>query len=419
MRRVAVTGLGIVSPIGIDQESVWTSIMEGRSGISTITEAGFEDCPVRIGGVVRNFDAARFMDEKEVRRSQRFVHFAVAAAKMAMDDAGLALFQNDPSGPYSAENCGVAVGVGVGGLQYVEDNILAMHAKGPRGLSPFTIPGFIANMAAGIVSIETGAKGPNTCPTTACASGTHAIGEAGMMIQTGRADIMIAGGSESAMSRFAFSAFARMKALCSDSNDQPTLASRPFDQTRSGFVMGEGAGILILEDLDSARKRGAKIYCELAGFGMSSDAHHITAPAEGGDGAKRAMQQALKSGQMDPRDIDYINAHGTSTPANDKAESEAIASLFGDHAKNLSISSTKSLTGHLLGAAGGVEAVLTVMALERGMIPPTLNLNTPDPECLGLDFTPHTAKRREIRAALSNSFGFGGTNACVAFKKLS
>lgn len=417
MRRVVVTGLGVVCPLGKDVQSVWSAATEGKSGITVIDNPVFADSPVRIGGYVKDFDPVAFMDEREVRRSQQFVHFAVAASKMALQDASLDIADARYGGDF-ADHLGVAIGVGVGGLAYVEENILAQDRKGPRGLSPFTIPGFIANMAAGIVSIETGAKGPNTCATTACASGTHSIGDAAMMIQTGRAKAMIAGGAESAMSKFAFAGFARMKALCSDSNDNPTRASRPFDQTRSGFVMGEGAGVLILEDYEFARARGARIYCELSGFGMSSDAFHMTSPSEGGDGARRCMEQALKTGGIAPNEVDYINAHGTSTPANDKAESQAIGTLFGAGAKAVSISSTKSMTGHLLGAAGGVEAVLTVLAMHHGIVPPTINLTTPDPECGGLDFTPGHAKQRKIRAAISNSFGFGGTNACVAFKAI-
>jgi 3-oxoacyl-[acyl-carrier-protein] synthase II len=397
---------------------VWSAALAGRSGITQITEPSFSDCPVSIGGFVKDFRAGDHMDEKEARRTQQFVHFAVAAARQALRDAGLGSNAAEHTEDF-ANSLGVAIGVGVGGLGYMEENIIAHEHKGPRGVSPFTIPGFIANMAAGIVSIETGARGPNTCPATACASGSHAIGEAMMLIQTGRARAMIAGGSESAMSKFAFSSFARMKALCSDSNDNPLLASRPFDATRSGFVMGEGSGVLLLEEWDSAIARGARIYCELAGFGMSSDAFHMTAPPEGGAGAKRCMEQALQTAGLSASDVDYINAHGTSTPANDKAESQAIAATFGSHAKKLAVSSTKSMTGHLLGAAGGVEAVLTCLAVHHGVVPPTINLNNPDPDCLGLDFVPHQPQERKVRAALSNSFGFGGTNACLAFRSVA
>lgn len=418
MKRVAVTGLGIISPIGNDVNTAWAAATSGRSGISAITDPSFAECPVRIGGFVRDFHAGEHMDEKEARRTQQFVHFAVAAARMALRDAGLGTRLSEHQ-PGFAEQLGVAIGVGVGGLGYMEENILAHAEKGPRGVSPFTIPGFIANMAAGIVSIETGALGPNTCTTTACASGTHAIGDALMMIQTGRARVMVAGGSESAMSRFAFSSFARMKALCSDSNDNPQKASRPFDRSRSGFVMGEGSGVLVLEDWESAKARGARIYCELVGFGMSGDAYHMTAPSEGGEGARRCMEQALVSGGLAPADIDYINAHGTSTPANDSAEAEAITKVFGAHAGRLAVSSTKSMTGHLLGAAGGVEAVFTVLAIHHGIVPPTINLNEVDPGCGNLNFVPGQAQHRKVRAALSNSFGFGGTNACVAFKSTS
>ncbi|MEN9827143.1 MAG: hypothetical protein RI953_2888 [Pseudomonadota bacterium] len=413
MKRVAVTGLGILSPLGNDLESCWTAAINGVSGISKITSLDMSKQSVQIGGEVKNFDPAKyFSNEKEARRNQRFVQMAVAASRMALTDARLELTEEIKN------DAGVSIGVGVGGLSYLEEQIVTMHEKDPGRVSPFTIPGFIANMAAGITAMELGAKGPNICVTTACTSGTHAIGEALMLIQTGRAKVMIAGGSEAALSQLAFAGFAKMKALCSQFADQPTRASRPFDKDRCGFVMGEGAGVLVLEDLEFAKARGARIYAELCGYGMSGDAYHMTSPAPGGEGAVRAMAQALKTGGIKPEDVGYINAHGTSTEANDANESAAIKTLFGAHAHSLNISSTKSMTGHLLGAAGGIEAVFTVMALHTGIIPPTINLDTPDPVC-DLNYTAHKAVERPIRAAISNSFGFGGTNGCIAFKTLN
>jgi 3-oxoacyl-[acyl-carrier-protein] synthase II len=349
MKRVVVTGLGIVSPVGHSLDECWSNIIRGQSGIGTITCLDMSAEPVRIGGEVKAFEPARYMSDKEARRSQRFVQFACAASRMALDDAGLALTESNQP------DVGVSIGVGVGGMGYMEEQIAILNAKGSSRVSPFTIPGFIANMAAGIVSIETGAKGPNICPTTACTSGTHAIGEALMLIQTGRAKAMIAGGAEAALSPLAFAGFAKMKALASNWNDEPQRASRPFDADRSGFVMGEGSGILVLEELEHALARGARIYAELAGYGMSSDAYHMTSPSPGGDGAVRCMRQALRTAFVAPEDVDYVNAHGTSTDANDATETAALKALFGDHARKLKISSTKSMTGHLLGAAGGVE----------------------------------------------------------------
>lgn len=410
MKRVVVTGLGIVSPVGNTLEECWDSVIRGRSGIGRITSIDLSNDAVKIGGEVKNFDATLYMSDKEARRSQRFVQFACAASRMALNDAGFVL--TDELKP----DVGVSIGVGVGGMGYLEEQVGILQSKGPSRVSPFTIPGFIANMAAGMVSIETGAQGPNICPTTACTSGTHAIGEALMLIQTGRAKAMIAGGAEAALSHLPYAGFAKMKALCADRNDEPEKASRPFDAHRSGFVMGEGAGILILEELESALARGAKIYCELAGYGMSSDAHHMTSPSPGGEGAVRCMQQALRTAFVAPDDVDYVNAHGTSTEANDATETAALKTLLGAHAHKVAISSTKSMTGHLLGAAGGVEAVFTVMALKTGIIPPTINLDTPDPAC-DLNYTPNKAVERTVRVAISNSFGFGGTNGCVAFKR--
>ena len=412
MKRVVVTGMGIICPVGNTLEECWSAIVEGKSGIGMISEPDLSNEPVKIGGRVKNFEPAKYMSEKEARRSQRFVQMACAASKMALDDGKYIVTEEN------SVHLGTSIGVGVGGMGYIEEQITVMNEKGMGRVSPFTIPGFIANMAAGIASIETGARGPNICPTTACTSGTHAVGEALMLIQTGRAKAMLAGGAEAAFSRVAFAGFSKMKALCSDSNEAPEKASRPFDATRSGFVMGEGSGMLLLEELESALARGAHIYAELTGYGMSSDAYHMTTPSPGGDGAIRCMQQALETGGLKIEDIDYINAHGTSTEANDATETAAIKTLFGGHAKNLNISSTKSMTGHLLGAAGGIEAVFTVMAIAKGVIPPTINLHNPDSAC-DLNYTPHKAVKREVKAALSNSFGFGGTNGCLAFKRYS
>lgn len=413
MRRVAVTGLGILSPVGNSLERCWSAILKGESGIAKVTHLNLENYSVQIGGEVKDFDPVQyFTNEKEAKRNQRFVQMAVAASKMALQDAQLELSDE------LKNETGVSIGVGVGGLSYCEEQILTIHEKGPSRCSPFTIPGFIANMAAGIAAMETGAKGPNICVTTACTSGTHAIGEALMLIQTGRAKVMIAGGAEAAFSQLAFAGFSKMKALCSKFADEPTRASRPFDAERCGFVMGEGAGVLVLEDLEHAKARGARIYAELCGYGMSGDAYHMTSPAPGGEGAVRAMAQALSTGGLNISDVGYINAHGTSTEANDANETAAIKTLFGSHAPELNISSTKSMTGHLLGAAGGIEAVFSVMALHTGIIPPTINLENFDPAC-DLNYTPHKPVERQLSAVLSNSFGFGGTNGCVAFKRFS
>ncbi|NBX18367.1 MAG: beta-ketoacyl-[acyl-carrier-protein] synthase II [Proteobacteria bacterium] len=409
MKRVAVTGLGILSPVGLDLESCWSAVINGVSGISKVNQVDLSRHSVQIGGEVKNFEpAAYFSNEKEAKRNQRFVQMSVAASRMALKDSGLILtdeLKNDT---------GVSIGVGVGGLAYLEEQIITMHEKDPSRVSPFTIPGFIANMAAGITAMELGAKGPNICVTTACTSGTHSIGEALMLIQTGRAKVMIAGGAEAALSHLSYAGFGKMKALCSRFADEPARASRPFDKERCGFVMGEGAGILVLEDLEFAKARGARIYAELSGYGMSGDAYHMTSPAPGGEGAVRAMAQALKTAGLNPEDVGYINAHGTSTEANDANETAAIKTLFGAHARAVNISSTKSMTGHLLGAAGGIEAVFSVMALKTGIIPPTINYENPDPEC-DLNYTANKAVERPLKAVISNSFGFGGTNGCIAF----
>jgi 3-oxoacyl-[acyl-carrier-protein] synthase II len=411
MKKVVVTGLGIVSPVGNNLEECWKNLLEGKSGIGRLTAFNPPENCVSIAGEVKGFEPTKYMAEKEAKRNQRFVHLAVAASKMALENAGLRIDESN------ADDIGVSIGVGIGALGYLEEQSEIARTKGVRRVSPFTIPGFIGNMAAGIVSMETGGKGPNICTATACSSAGHAIGDAMMYIQTGRAKAMICGGAESALSLISYAGFGQMKALCSKHAEDPAKASRPFDKERAGFVMGEGAGILIIEDYEYAKARGANILCELAGFGASGDAFHFTSPAPEGEGGARAMKQALASSQMKPTDVDYINAHGTSTELNDLCETQAIKSVFGQHAYNINISSTKSATGHLLGAAGGIEAVFTVMAMKTGMIPPTINYETPDPQC-DLNYTPNKAVQRNIKCAISNSFGFGGTNVCLAFRNL-
>lgn len=410
MKKVVVTGLGIVSPIGNDLQTAWANAIAGKSGVDKLTQFDPPENCVTIAAEVKDFDPNKYLTDREVKRNQRFIHFAVAAAKMAVENANLKI--DDTNG----NDIGVAIGVGIGALGYLEDQAYIAKTKGVKRVSPFTIPGFIPNMAAGVVAMECHAKGPNVCTTTACSSAAHALGDALMYIQSGRAKAMIAGGAESALSLIAFAGFGQMKALCSKYQDEPTRASRPFDKDRSGFVMGEGAGILVLEEEEFAKARGAKILCEFAGFGASDDAYHFTSPSPGGEGGARAMQQALDTSHLKPEDVDYINAHGTSTELNDMCETQAIKTVFGKHAYDLNVSSTKSMTGHLLGAAGGVEAVFSVMSLVTGIIPPTINYETPDPEC-DLNYTPNHAAKRDIRALLSNSFGFGGTNVSLAFKK--
>ena len=411
MRRVVVTGLGVVSPVGIGVKENWENLTRGKSGISQITSVDLSKQTVTIGGEVKGFDATQWIEAREAKRMERYCHLAIAASKMAMNDAGFTITEEN------APRVGTSIGVGVGGCHFFEGQIIKQYEKGSRFVSPFTIPGFIANMASGHVSIALGAKGSNLCNSTACAAGTHGIGEAFLHIATGMADAMLAGGSEAAHSQISFAGFARMKALTSAYNDNPEAASRPFDKDRSGFVMGEGAGVLFLEEYESAKKRGANILAELVGYGASSDAFHMTSPAEGGAGAVQAMRQALQTGKLNPKDIGYINAHGTSTPANDGCETQAIKTVFGDHAHDLNISSTKSMTGHLLGAAGGIEAVYSVLSLKNGIIPPTINYTTPDPVC-DLNYTPNESVEKRFSAVISNSFGFGGTNAVLAFKNI-
>ena len=407
-RRVAVTGIGLVSPLGLTRNETWAGLLAGRSGVGPITRFDATDYACRIAAEVKGFVPENHVEKKEVKKFDTFVHYAVAAAKEALADSGIVI---DAS---NAESVGVAIGSGIGGLPLIEDMHKVLLEKGPRRISPFFIPGLIVNMPSGLVSILTGAKGPNTAVATACATSAHAIGDAGNVIRRGDADVMIAGGTESVVVPLAVGGFAAMRAL-STRNDDPATASRPWDRDRDGFVLGEGAGVLILEEMGRARARGAAIYAELAGYGMSGDAYHISAPSEDGDGPTRVMRNTLRDAGANPEEIDYINAHGTSTPHGDKIETIAIKRTFGDHAHRLAVSSTKSMTGHLLGAAGGLEAGILALAVKHGVIPPTINYVTPDPEC-DLDYTPNAARERRVAAALSNSFGFGGTNASLLMR---
>ena len=407
-RRVVVTGLGIVSPVGIGVDESWASILAGRSGIGAITRFDASGFPVRIAGEVKGFDVAKYLSAKEARRYDTFIHYGLVAAMESIRDAGLEGWNGDK------ERAGVCIGSGIGGLPMIEETHLAYQSGGLRKVSPFFVPGTIINMISGLLSIHYGYKGPNLATVTACSTANHSIGEAARLIEYGDADLMVAGGAESTVSPLGMGGFIAARAL-SHRNDDPATASRPWDQDRDGFVLGEGAGVVVLEELEHAKARGARIYCELAGYGMSADAHHITAPPEDGDGGRRSMLNALKNGGLKAEDIDYINAHGTSTPLGDVAECVGVKRAFGDHAARLAVSSTKSMTGHLLGAAGGVEAVFTVLAIRDQVAPPTANLTDVDPQC-DLDFVPLTARKMAIRAALSNSFGFGGTNATLAFR---
>lgn len=408
-KRVVITGLGVVTAVGIGVDNFWKNIVEGVSGIDRITSMDTSDLEVKIGAEVKEFDPTEYMDRKEVKRADRFVHFAVAAAKLALADSGLKI---DPA---NAENVGVVIGSGIGGMKTFEEQARTCHEKGPKRVSPFFIPMMIPDMGSGFVSILTGAKGPNHTVVTACASGAHSIGDSLRIIQNGEAVAMITGGSEAAITQLSYAGFTSAGAL-STNNDDPKGSSRPFDLNRDGFVMGEGSGILVLEELEHAKQRGAKIYAEVVGFGGSGDAYHMTSPDPEGDGAARAMRRAIADAGITPEQISYINAHGTSTAANDKLETKAIKRVFGEAAYRIPVSSTKSMTGHLLGAAGGVEAIICALALRDGIIPPTINYQTPDPEC-DLDYVPNQARRSELEYALSNSLGFGGHNACLAFKR--
>ncbi len=408
-RRVAVTGMGVISPLGIGIDENWAALCNGKSGIAPITKFDTNSFPIKIAGEVRDFDPQQYIGHKEVKKMDIFIHYAVAASQLALKDSGFEITEKN------AERVGVQVGVGLGGLPAIEKYHDIFKEKGVRKITPFFIPMLIANLASGQVSIHFGAKGPNTCVVTACATGTHAIGDAARLIQYGEADVMFAGGTESVITPLCVGGFHAAKAL-STRNDDPQGASRPFDRDRDGFVIGEGCGVVILEEMDLAKKRGARIYGEVAGYALNGDAYHITATAPNGEGAARCMNLALKNAGINREEVEYINAHGTSTGA-DATETQAIKTVFGDHAYKLAVSSTKSMTGHLLGAAGGVEAIFSLLALSRGVLPPTINYTTPDPEC-DLNYIPNQAQERKISTALSNSFGFGGTNAVLVFKEL-
>jgi len=407
-RRVVVTGLGAVTPIGLDAKTSWENAIKGVSGIGELTRVNKDDFPAKVAAEVKDFKPENFMDKKEARKMDRFTQYALAASFMAVKDAGLEITEEN------ANRVGVWIGSGIGGMETYEQQFEIFMKKGARRVSPFFVPMMIPDMASGQVSIALGAKGINSCTVTACATGTNSIGDAFKAIERGDADVMITGGTEAPLTNMAFAGFSAAKAL--STNPDPNTASRPFDKNRDGFVMGEGAGIVVLEELEHALARGANIYAEIVGYGATGDAYHITAPAPGGEGGARAMKMALENAGLKPEDIGYINAHGTSTPYNDKFETLAIKEVFGDHAYNLTVSSTKSMTGHLLGAAGGVEAIFTIMAIKEGIIPPTINYETPDPDC-DLDYAPNQAKKKELRAAMSNSLGFGGHNATLVFKK--
>jgi len=408
-RRVVITGVGLITPLGIGTDESWSAVCNGKSGIGPITKFDSSDFITRIAGEVKNFDPADFLPKKEANRTEPHISYSVAATRMAMEDASLKIDSSN------AERIGVLIGCAMGGLASLERNIELIQKKGPRRVSPFFIPMMITNMAAGQISIHVGAKGPNSSVATACAAGTHAIGEAYNFIQKGYADAMIAGGVESVITPTSIAGFNALKAL-SLRNDEPQKASRPFDRDRDGFVLGEGCGIVILESLDHAMKRGAPIYAEIGGFGMSGDAYHITAPVPNGDGAARCMQAALDDGNLQPESIGYINAHGTGTPMNDVCETLAIKTVFQNQAASIPVSSTKSMTGHLIGGAGGVETVFTALTIKHGIIPPTINLDNPAEGC-DLDYVPNVARKKDVTCAMTNSFGFGGTNASLILKK--
>jgi 3-oxoacyl-[acyl-carrier-protein] synthase II len=408
VKRVVITGMGVVTSLGQDLDTFWGNLMAGVSGVSHIESFDVSEYPTRIAAEIKEFNAEDYIDRKEARKMDRFAQFAVVAAFKALQDANLNVREDtDP------ERVGVAIGSGIGGVQTWEEQHKLLLERGPKRVSPFLIPMMIANMASGQVSILTGAKGPNTTTVTACATGSHAIGDSMRMIQRGEADVMICGGAEATIRPTGLGGFCAMRAM-STRNDEPTKASRPYDKDRDGFVMGEGAGVLVIESLEHAIKRGARIYAELVGYGMSGDAYHMTDPDP--DGAARCMTKALKDAGLDPTAVDYINAHGTSTPIGDKSETEAIKRTFGEHAYKLAVSSTKSMTGHLLGAAGGVEAIISALALKNGRIPPTINLDNQDPEC-DLDYVPHKPRDAKLNVVLSNSFGFGGHNATIIMRK--
>jgi len=408
-RRVVITGAGLVTPVGLGIDENWKNITSGKSGIGEITHFDTSDFPVKIAGEVKNFTPEDFVDKKDCRKFDKFIIYSLAAAELAVQNSGLDINKID------SERAGTIIGSGIGGFKTIEDTHEILMTKGPKRISPFFIPSAIINMASGMTSIKYGLKGPNSSVVTACATGAHAIGDAYQIIKRSDADIMFAGGSESAITPLAVGGFSNMKAL-SRRNDNPTAASRPFDRDRDGFVMGEGSGVIIIEELEHALNRGANILAEIVGYGLTSDAYHITAPDESGDGARRCILMALKNAGISPEDIDYINAHGTATPYNDVIETRAIKNAFGEHAKKLFISSTKSMTGHLLGAAGSVEAIYSALALKNGVLPPTANLENRDENC-DLEYIPQKAIKKDIKYALSNSLGFGGTNATLILKK--
>lgn len=408
-RRVVVTGVGLITPLGTGTEKSWNGLLDGRSGIRRITQFDASLFTCQIAGEVPDFEINQFIEIKEQKKMDRFIHFAFAAAKMAVEDSGLKITKDN------ADRIGVLVGSGIGGLSAIEHYHTILLEKGPKRISPFFIPMLIINLAAGQISIHFGAKGPNSAVATACASGTHSIGDAFKIIKRGEADAMISGGTEAVITPLAVGGFSSMKAL-STRNNEPGKASRPFDRDRDGFVMGEGAGIMVLEDMEHALSRGAKIYAEITGYGMTGDAYHITSPPPEGEGAARCMRASLKDANIHPEEIEYINAHGTSTKYGDELETQAIKSVFGKHAYTLAVSSTKSMTGHLLGASGGVEGVICALSIFNKIIPPTINLENPDPEC-DLDYVPNKARAMDLNVAMSNSFGFGGTNACIIFKR--
>jgi len=413
MERVVITGVGLVTPLAIGTDASWQGLIEGQSGVGPITLFDASAFRVRIAAEVKDWDGTRFVEKKKLKEMDRFIEFAMGAAKLALDDASLDLTDEE------RDAAGCFIGVGLGGLWTLEKTKQTLIEKGPTKISPYSIPGIIANLAAGQVSMAHGLRGPSYCTTSACSSGAHALGEAAEWIRRGRADVMVAGGAEATVSPVGIGGFEAMMAL-SRRNDDPTRASRPFDKGRDGFVSGEGSGVVILESLTRAKKRGAKIYCELTGYGASSDANHLTQPAPQGEGAQRSMRMALKDAKVNPAEVDYVNAHGTSTPVGDVAESQAIASVFGSHAtdKKLWVSSTKSMMGHLLGAAGAVESAICALAVARGMVPPTINLDDQDDACM-LDYVAHKARERSIKHALNNSFGFGGTNCSLLFSRFT
>ncbi|XKH00535.1 beta-ketoacyl-ACP synthase II [Marinobacter nauticus] len=405
-RRVVITGMGMVSPVGNDVPTSWKNVCAGQSGIAPIDRFDATDYNTRIGGAVKDLDLDPYLSSKEARKLDAFIHYGLVAAQQAVDDSGLEQFEK-----LDRERVGVAIGSGIGGIEYIEKNVIQMHESGPRKVSPFFVPASVINMISGNAAIRFGYQGPNIAIVTACTTGTHNIGYAARTIAYGDADVMLAGGSEMATTRTSIAGFSSARAL-STRNDEPEKASRPWDKGRDGFVLSDGAGVVVLEELEHAKARGATIYGEVLGFGMSDDAHHITAPPSNGDGAARSMRNAIRDAGLNPEDVDYINAHGTSTQVGDVAEVAAVKSVFGAHSEKLAMSSTKSVTGHLLGAAGAVEAIFSMLAVNEGVLPPTINLDNPDEGC-DLDFVPHTSRQSDARVALSNSFGFGGTNGTL------